>query len=153
MLNQALQQEQAALESERCSLEKQIVDAETRLKYVQKRLSLVVGLLDESNGTDPADKPYPEPETSPAVEVAYQVLAERNGETMHYKPLAQEVIARNGDLSGNNAAQILVARLVNDDRFVRPARRGFYGLRQDYPKATNVGQRRKRRATKSRNAA
>ena len=63
---------------------------------------------------------------------------------MYYKDLAVEVKARGGDIPDANAAQNLVARLVNDERFVRPVRKGFYGLRQDYPRAQNVGQRKKR---------
>ena len=69
---------------------------------------------------------------------------------MHYKDLAEEVKAQGGDLSGENAAQVLVARLVKDDRFVRPARRGFYGLREDYPGARSVGERKKRTAARMR---
>lgn len=94
----------------------------------------------------------PDQPASPAIEIAYQVLTERNGETMHYKALTQEVLARQGDIQGDSPARTLVARLVNDDRFVRPARRGFYGLRRDYPNARNVGQRRTRRPAKSQTA-
>ncbi len=149
MLEQVLQAEKQALQTEREALETQIEEAQTRLNQVQERLSLVVSLMDQSNGAHAAPSSSSKEHTLPAVDVAFQILAERDGETMHYKPLADEVIARHGDLTGDNAGQILVARLVNDDRFVRPARRGFYGLRQDYPKARNVGQRKARRATRS----
>ena len=58
---------------------------------------------------------------------------------MYYKDLAAEVQNRGGDISGENAAQILVARLVKDERFVRPVRKGFYALRKDYPRAKKCG--------------
>ena len=153
MLEKALQSEKEALENQRDSLNEQINAAQTRLKQVDERLNLVISLMHSTNGATPAEKPNLYKETLPAVDVAFEILAERNGETMHYKALAAEVISRHGDLFGDNAAQILVARLVNDDRFVRPARRGFYGLRQDYPKVKNVGQRKTRRAPRSRSAA
>ena len=66
---------------------------------------------------------------------------------MYYKELADEVMARGGDLTGENAANILVARLVNDERFVRPIQKGYYALRSDYPNAKNVGERRRRRGS------
>ena len=153
MLEKALQAERDALQSERDSLNAQIGAAQSRLKYVEERLALVIGLIDSANGATPTPSSEPLHETVPAADVAFQILAERDGETMHYKALADEVIARRGDILGENAAQILVARLVKDDRFVRPARRGFYGLRQDYPKAKNVGQRKTRRTSRSRSRA
>ena len=100
----------------------------------------------------PEPLPTPNQETASAVDIAFQILAERNGETMHYKQLTQEVLSRNGEINGTDPARGLIARLVNDDRFVRPARKGFYGLKRDYPAATSVG-RRKARTTRSRNAA
>ena len=153
MLEKALQTEKEALHNEQQSLKAHIDEAQIRLRQVEERLTLVLDLMNHTNGTTPTDQPNPIREKSPAVDIAFQILEERHGETMHYKALADEVISRHGDLSGDNAAQILVARLVNDDRFVRPARRGFYGLRQDYPKAKNVGQRKTRRATRPRDPA
>lgn len=153
MLEQALQAERDALQSEQDNLKEQIATAQSRLKYVEERLALVIGLMDSANGATPMPSSEPLRETVPAADVAFEILAERDGETMHYKALADEVIARRGDLTGDNAAQILVARLVNDDRFVRPARRGFYGLRRDYPNARNVGQRKPRRPARSRTPA
>ena len=92
-------------------------------------------------------------DTTSAVEIAFQILAERNGETMHYKDLTHEVLARNGEIHGAEPARNLIARLVTDDRFVRPARKGFYGLRRDYPTAASVGRRTTRRTTGSQTAA
>ena len=150
MLEKALQAEKQALQTELDSLRTQIAEAQTRLKHVEERLTLVVGLMNTSNGSTPSDNLDFHPDRLPAVDVAFEILAERTGETMHYKALADEVIARHGDLTGDNAAQILVARLVNDDRFIRPAQRGFYGLSRDYPNARNVGQRKTRRHSRSR---
>ena len=145
MLEQALLEEREALEKERRLLRAQASDIETRLREIEHRLDLVNGLAQTPSTSAPShpgrNGTAPKPR---AVDVAFDVLAEQGGEPMYYKVLAAEVKTRGGDLSGENAAQILVARLVNDERFVRPIRKGFYALRRDYPNAQNVGQRKKR---------
>jgi hypothetical protein len=60
---------------------------------------------------------------------------------MYYKELADEVIKRGGVLGGKAPEATLTARLVRDERFVRPTSKGFYALRADYPNAPNVGAR------------
>ena len=109
--------------------------------------------MDNTDATTPASNETPHKETSPAVDIAFRILSERNGETMHYKALTDEVLVHYGDIQGDNPARTLIARLVNDDRFIRPARRGFYGLKRDYPNATSVGQRKTRSAPRSRTTA
>lgn len=153
VLAKALQDEKEALQAERDSLKTEIEEAQIRLQQVEERLTLVVSLMNHTDGAKPTGQPPLLQEQPPAIEVAFQILSEREGETMHYKALADEVILRRGDIPGDNAAQVLVARLVNDERFVRPARRGFYGLRKDYPNAKNVGQRKANKNARSRNAA
>ena len=145
MLEQALLEERETLEEEQLLLRTQASEIEARLREIEHRLDLVNSLMQM-----PGNSTIPHPGTngtSPkprAVDVAFEVLSERGTEPIYYKDLAQEVRTRGGDLSGENAAQILVARLVNDERFVRPIRKGFYALRKDYPNAQNVGQRKKR---------
>ncbi len=152
MLEQALLEEREALEKEQLLLKAQASEIEARLQEIEHRLDLVNALMGTTsisatphsgrNGTAPKPR---------AVDVAFEVLSDQAPEPMYYKDLAGEVTARGGDLSGENAAQILVARLVNDERFVRPIRKGFYALRKDYPNAQNVGQRKPRgRARNSR---
>ena len=75
------------------------------------RSPLAISLMDNTDATAPDPNPDPQKETSPAVDVAFQILSARNGETMHYKVLADEVLARHGDIQGDNAARTLVARL------------------------------------------
>ena len=150
MLEQALLEEREALEKEQRLLQAQASDIETRLQEIEHRLDLVNSLMGMPsvnaaphpgrNGTAPKPR---------AVDVAFDVLSDRGPEPMYYKDLAHEVEARGGDLSGENAAQILVARLCNDERFVRPIRKGFYALRKDYPNAQNVGQRRPKGRTRN----
>ena len=144
MLEQALLEERETLEEEQLLLRTQASEIEARLREIEHRLDLVNSLMQvPGNSTTPhpgTNGTSPKPR---AVDVAFEVLSERGTEPIYYKDLAQEVRARGGDLSGENAAQILVARLVNDERFVRPIRKGFYALRKDYPKAQNVGQRKK----------
>ena len=60
---------------------------------------------------------------------------------MYYKDLAQEVVRRGGILKGARPWANLTARMVQDERFVRPTAKGFYALRRDYPTARNVGAR------------
>ena len=63
---------------------------------------------------------------------------------MHYRELAKEIQARGGNIPGVDKDHTLIARLVKDDRFVRPTRRGFYALQRDYPNAKSVGARKPR---------
>ena len=74
-------------------------------------------------------------------DIAVEILGERNGEPMYYKELAEEVVKRDGILKGQTPWATLAARMVQDERFVRPTAKGFYALRRDYPTARNVGAR------------
>ena len=145
-LNQVLMAEKAALEADRSLIRQDMSDKEARLREIERRLAHVNGLLEDEPEAvaleQPPDRTSPR---SNAVEIAYTVLSERNRQPMYYKDLAKEVASQGGDISGSNAAQILVARLVRDERFVRPVRKGFYALRDDYPNAPNVGARKRRR--------
>ena len=145
ILEQALQAEREALEAEQRQLREYVSKAEERLREIDTRLTHVYGLMSLNNGYAPAAETRM-PTKLPVADIAYEILSERNGETMYYKDLAAEVKHRGGELPDANAAQNLVARLVSDERFVRPVRKGFYGLRQDYPKAQNVGERKKSRS-------
>ena len=143
-LDTLLQTEKSRLDEERQTLQGQIAVAEKRLREIQVRLLHVAGLL----GTDgTAETVLPEATNSAGrtlTDIAEAILGEREREPMHYKELAREIQSRGGNLSGENAANILVARLVSDDRFVRPLRKGFYARRRDYPSAKNVGARKRR---------
>ena len=119
----------------------------------QDRLPLAESPTDTAETYPHDSHPTPDQETPSAVDIAFRILTERNGETMHYKELTQEVLSRNGEIQGAEPARSLIARLVNDDRFVRPARKGFYGLKRDYPTATSVGRRKASRTTRSRTTA
>jgi hypothetical protein len=77
-------------------------------------------------------------------DMAHDILRERGREPMHYRELGELVRARGGDLTGPNPAQTLVARLAKDARFVRPQKRGYYSLREFYPRSRSVGSRKKR---------
>ena len=136
--------ERDQLDTEREKLANQVNQAEARMRAIDERLTHVVALLEKS-----AEVPIARTRTIPArrdiADLAAEVLGERNKESMYYKDLAREVQGRGGNLSGDNAPAVLVARLVSDGRFVRPIRKGFYALREDYPTAPNVGSRKKRR--------
>ena len=75
-------------------------------------------------------------------DVAVAVLREKEGAEMHYKMLAEEVVNRGGHLPEKAPEAALNAIMNRDDRFVRPHRRGFYALREHYPKLKeNAGRR------------
>lgn len=143
MLEKVLQAEKDALEKEQAELLVQVAEANARLQEIENRLAHVNGLLTPASTISKATGINGFHQTPPAADIAFEILMERSGETMYYKDLAAEVQNRGGDISGENAAQILVARLVKDERFVRPVRKGFYALRKDYPKAKNVGERKR----------
>ena len=143
-LDNLLQSEKDRLDEERQALQAQITVAEKRLKEIHVRLRHIDGLLGVSEPSETLVTGTSNPAGRTMTDLAAEILNERQGEQMHYKDLAREVQARGGDLSGVNAANILVARLVNDDRFVRPVRKGYYALTSDYPDAKNVGARKRR---------
>ena len=152
MLEQVLQAEKDSLEREQAELRVQVAEADARLRVIEGRLAHVNGLLSPSNTTTRIPSLNGSHPTPAATDIAFEILSERSGETMYYKDLAVEVQNRGGDISGENAAQILVARLVQDERFVRPIRKGFYALREDYPKAKNVGERKRPSRNSNRNS-
>jgi hypothetical protein len=162
-LEKALTAEEERLTEQRLQLETSIRQMQADLEAIDVRLSHVRALLrteraggdavcDESASahSPPADVPdragVPREELDP-VEIAFEALRERRGEPLHYRELAGLVISRGAILPGNDKAGTLVSRLVRDERFVRPLRRGYYALRLDYPKARNIGSRRPKKGS------
>ncbi|MCY4538427.1 MAG: winged helix-turn-helix domain-containing protein [Chloroflexi bacterium] len=96
--------------------------------------------------------PSPSTPTPELLDLVEQVLREREGEPMHYRDLADELMRRGAVIRGQDPASALVSRMTQDDnrrdeedrRFIRPTSKGFYALREDYPNARNVGARRRR---------
>lgn len=78
-----------------------------------------------------------------------QILAEHDKKPVHFRQLADEVRRRGIRLGGADPGRTLVAKLVWDDRFIRPERKGYYALREDYPDAPNVGERKNQRGGQS----
>ncbi len=75
-------------------------------------------------------------------DVAITILREKEGDEMHYKMLAEEVVQRGGHLPEKAPEAALNAIMNRDERFVRPHRRGFYALREHYPRLKeNAGRR------------
>lgn len=136
-LEKLLREEQDRLAKRKNELQKQLDEVSVRLSHVN-------GLLgyDLVSGNDSNSDPAPGRQT--ATDIAVAILSEQEKEPMHYKELAKEVLARGGNLPGKNPANNLVAKLVNDGRFVRPRNRGEYALRSDYPGFESVGTRRQR---------
>lgn len=81
-----------------------------------------------------------------------KILAERRKKPMHFRELADEVQRRGIELGGADPGRTLVAKMVWDPRFVRPTKRGFYALREDYPDVRNVGERKSRSKAQQKHA-
>lgn len=146
-LKNLLDTERTNLESEADTLREQIETARKQLTNVEARLVHVRALLGQyANGFGGVDARSPGLKTSAGptatvCDIAVDVLRERDRVTMYYKDLAQEVIRRGGVLNGKTPEATLNARMVRDERFVRPMSKGYYALREDYPTARNVGAR------------
>ena len=146
-LNALLDTERLQLEAEQRKLQEEIRQQADRLAVVKTRLEHVTALLgiDQDSETlveDPMslNRNFNNT-TNPLCDIAVTILSERNTEPMHYKELAHEVIRRGGVINGANPGATLTARMIQDERFVRPTAKGFYALRRDYPTARNVGSR------------
>jgi len=146
-LRTALENEKKTLEAEYENLETQITALRAESEMVSVRLGHIVALL-KGQGTEDGeaqvDSTITAQEESDPLEIAYRILDEKGQDPVHYKELADLVKGRGGTLEGSDPALTLVSRLVTDDRFVRPFRRGYYALRKYYPKSKNVGRRRRR---------
>ena len=151
-LKLALEHEKTALEAKRHELEQEVARLKNDMETVSFRLGHVTALLRGPEMEEEGEERKPDSqetetveESSDPVEIAYRYLEEHGTEPVHYRELANIVKERGGELEGADPAMSLVSRLVADDRFVRPFRRGWYALRMYYPKARSVGARKKRK--------
>lgn len=153
-LEHMLRGERTNLRAELEEVRKLIATSEQRLTVIIERLRHVDGLLgDVVADNEPTANGTVRLETAPIrshgdsiTDLAEKVLLQQPGsdKTMYYKDLTKEVQRLGGQINGADPAATLVARLVNDERFVRPIAKGFYGLRKDFPDARNVGERSRR---------
>ena len=146
-LNTLLEAERERLEAEQDSLQEKVRQAADQLAHVRSRLEHVLALLGKEKGTASSNESSRasssrDDNTPPTIcDIAAEILGERNAEPMYYKELAEEIEKRGGILKGQTPWATLTARMVQDERFVRPTAKGFYALRRDYPTARNVGAR------------
>ncbi len=155
-LERSLLAERERLKAAIGELRQEIEAKEMACRAKENRLAHVEALL----ATAPPEAKSPPPRrqasgrstpTAKLLDMAEQVLRARKGEPMHYRDLADDLIRMGAVIGGKDPAGSLVARITQDDkgkaedekRFVRPTSRGFYALRADYPKARNVGARRR----------
>jgi hypothetical protein len=147
-LNAALENEKIVLETKRIGLEQEIARLKAEMDETSFRLGHVNALLkgsevsniDEEKKSAESEPGTAKPSQDP-VEIAYQILEEHGTEPVYYRDLVDIVKERGGNIEGTDPALTLVSKLVEDERFVRPFRRGWYALRVNYPKAKNVGAR------------
>jgi len=143
-LTTMLKVERQRLETEQVALQEEIRQRADRLVLVKDRLDHVKALLEREpvNNQGESSRIAASQNTARNIcDLAVEILHERNSEPMYYKDLAQEVVRRGGILNGATPWATLTARMVQDERFVRPTAKGFYALRRDYPNARNVGAR------------
>ena len=146
-LERMLRAEQTSLRTELEEVRELIAASEQRLAKIIERLRHVDGLLADEHvetsmgrSTESSSAEHRSGGES-ITDLAEKVLLQQPNKPMYYKDLAKEVQRLGGQINGNDPPATLVARLVNDERFVRPTSKGFYGLRADFPTARNVGAR------------
>lgn len=163
-LEQVLRSEWERMQDRRKSISDELIQLREELEALDDQMEHVKALLQYIPGDDGlrlalevAQQPVAQTgnHSDDPVELAHSVLEGRSGEPVHYRELADLVMQRGGELGGQDPAQALVSRMVRDDRFVRPHRRGWYALRMHFPRVKSVGARKKpprRRAAGSRTA-
>ena len=146
-LNTLLEAERGRLEAEQADLQEKVRQGADQLALVRSRLEHILALLGKEKETASSKESSratsgKDDNTPPTMcDIAVEILDERNAEPMYHKELAEEVVKRGGILKGQTPWATLTARMVQDERFVRPTAKGFYALRRDYPTARNVGAR------------
>ena len=137
-LDDSLRYEKSQIEDELKTLRKEIQECEAKCRKLETRLHHVDGLL--GIGQDSPDT-VPAKNGHPVLDLAVEILRERNGEPMYYRELHNAVVEMGGRTAGKDPANTLLSRISKDNRFGRPHQKGFYALREDYPDAENVGKR------------
>ena len=124
----------------------EIVERQNRLAKVAQLISHLEGVLElSSDEHKPDEKPaLRRADYKEICDLVEKILAEREKKPVHYRELADEVKRRGIELGGTDPGGTLVAKISKEPRFVRPASRGFYALRKDYPDARNVGEHKRR---------
>ena len=156
-LERMLQTERTSLRAELEEVRERIAESEQRFAKIIERLRHVDGLLadehvETSTGSSTASSPAEHRSDGESItDLAEKVLLQQPNKPMYYKDLAKEVQRLGGQINGNDPPATLVARLVLDERFVRPTSKGFYGLRNDFPNARNVGARQRPARRRTRN--
>ena len=154
----SLRGERDRLQREIEQLSDEIAEKKLLSRAKEERLGHVKALLSIDSATDSKPAPRrskPSAASTPTpklLEMVEKILRERQGEPMHYRDLADELLRRGAVIRGQDPAAALVSRMTQDDnrraeserRFIRPTSKGFYALREDYPDARNVGARRRR---------
>ena len=113
----------------------------SQLRHVRGLLGISESGGESSDGALEGRGAYTGSRRYDVCDIAAKILAERNKEPMYYKDLAAEVLNRGGNMGGATPEATLVSRITKDNRFVRPQRKGFYALQEDYPGAISVGAR------------
>ena len=136
-----LEQEQRTLESHTNALQRLLGSARSG---VDRKMDVSMGIAANTNVTLTHTR---RTRQRPPMDIAEEILSERNGEHMHYRELTEEVMSRGGELPEGSPDVALNVMMNRDSRFIRPFRRGYYALRKDHPNVRHsVGSRIRRRA-------
>ncbi len=122
-----------------------IREHEEEQRLLLTEINVLRTLLAIDDGQHPGEEPQSGVVGDPR-ETAVEILREYRGQEVHYRILAAEVQRRGGHLPPRDPPAALNAIMNRDRRFVRPTRRGYYALREDYPQVQeSIGQRNSRR--------
>ena len=125
-------------------VKKSLDQKEDQVKYLDRFLNaagieIPVGLQPE-NRSRSRDTDW-----TAILDIAEEILRERNGDHMSFRAMYVELNSRGVEIDVKQPEARLTQALSNDERFVRPFRKGHYALRIDHPDARNVGERKTRR--------
>ena len=139
---QLAEEQLAGLESMLEETEETIRQLDVKRSQINAEVLALRALLAIDSGQPIEDHVNSSPYAIDPRDVAIEVLREKDGEEVHYKLLANEVVHRGGRLPSKSPAAALNAIMNRDERFVRPNRRGYYALREHHPDVLeNAGRR------------
>ena len=152
----SLQKRRIGMEAERDKLNSDLTSLRASIRNIQELLGddpldtedYERQREDRSGHRQGASQAQQDQRTERILNIAEDILKQRNGRDMHYSELADAVSKQGGNLPQHvKSRHDTLIRMMNEDpqkRFVRPHRRGFYALTKDHSDAVNVGSRRTR---------
>ncbi|MCE2488884.1 MAG: hypothetical protein J4G17_02795 [Anaerolineae bacterium] len=112
-------------------LQKRIQEQQKELKRVRAQLSHLDGFLSLEHGTTRESAATSGRSSGAEICKMVEVILRENGNApMHYRKLTEEVQKRGVVVCGIEPEKTLLSSISKDNRFIRPAKRGQYALRE-----------------------